>query len=179
MTDATTLPIPTPGRVVLYTLSEDDAARINKRRDDAIARAHEHKANPEVTGFQVHVGNRVDAGQQFPAMIVRAWGTTPESAANIHVLLDGNDTFWATSVTAGDGPRRFIWPNVLPKPTAADELRAADLEKAWRKAIADQVRRNCTPDSEAYDRGGDIMIRAVADWIENPPAWSAFEAPRA
>lgn len=110
MTDAPNLPTPTPGRVVLYTLSEDDAARINKRRDDAIARAHEHKANPEVTGFQVHFGNRVREGDVFPALIVRAWGTTPESSANIQVMLDGNDTFWATSVSVGEGPRRFAWP---------------------------------------------------------------------
>lgn len=40
-----------------------------------------------------------------------------------------------------------------------------------RSEIAEQVRRHCTPSSEAYTRGGDFMIRAVADWIENPPGW--------
>ena len=50
-------------------------------------------------------------------------------------------------------------------------------EAAWRKAIADQVRRNCTPSSEAYTKGGHILIYAVADWIENPPEWSHFLPP--
>lgn len=50
-------------------------------------------------------------------------------------------------------------------------------EQDWRKAIAEQVRRNCTPSSEAYAAGGDTLIRAVADWIENPPEWSTIEAP--
>ncbi len=50
-------------------------------------------------------------------------------------------------------------------------------EIAWRKAIADQVRRNCTPSSEAYSKGGDFLVYAVADWIENPPEWSIFVAP--
>ena len=47
----------------------------------------------------------------------------------------------------------------------------------WRKAIADQVRRNCTPSSEAYSKGGDSLIYAVCDWIENPPDWSVFVPP--
>lgn len=47
-------------------------------------------------------------------------------------------------------------------------------EVEWRKAIADQVRRNCTPSSEAYTKGGDVLIYAVADWIENPPERSHF-----
>lgn len=53
----------------------------------------------------------------------------------------------------------------------------SDKQQAWRKAIADQVRRNCTPSSEAYAAGGDTLIAAVADWIENPPEWSHFEEP--
>lgn len=103
--------IPTIGRIVRYTLSEDDAKRINKRRDDAIASAHEHKMNPEATGKQVHVGNKAHEGDVYPMIIVRAWGDTPESAVNGQVLLDGSDSFWVTSVTAGEGARRFAWPS--------------------------------------------------------------------
>ena len=103
-------PIPTIGRIVHYTLSEQDAARINKRRDDAISRAHENKEHPEETGWQVHYGNRVNEGEVYPLVITRTWGSTPESAVNGQVLLDGNDTLWVTSVTVGEGPRRFIWP---------------------------------------------------------------------
>lgn len=169
-------PIPTSGRIVHYTLSEDDAKRINKRRDDAVATAHANKQNPEATGKQVHIGNVAREGEVYPMMIVRVWGTTPESAVNGQVLLDGNDTLWVTSVTAGEGPRRFAWPNAAP---GQPEWQMQFREQAWRKAIADQVRRNCTPSSDAYARGGDFIVREVADWIENPPEWSAFEAPRA
>lgn len=52
-----------------------------------------------------------------------------------------------------------------------------DNERSWRKAIADQARRNCTPSSEAYAKGGDALIYAVLDWIENPPVWSEFKTP--
>ena len=102
--------IPTPGRIVLYTLAEDDAKRINKRRDDAIASAHEHKVNPEASGKQVHIGNIAREGDVYPMIIVRTWGATPTSAVNGQVLLDGNDTLWITSVTVGEGARRFAWP---------------------------------------------------------------------
>lgn len=104
--------IPTIGRVVHYTLSEDDAKRINKRREDAIASAHEHKMNPEATGKQVHVGNTAREGDVYPMIIVRVWGTQPGSAVNGQVLLDGNDTFWVTSVAVGEGARRFAWPTL-------------------------------------------------------------------
>ncbi|WP_374978112.1 hypothetical protein ACEYYH_10550 [Microbacterium trichothecenolyticum] len=105
-----TAPVPTLGRIVHYTLSEDDAARINKRRDDAVETAHRNKLNPEATGKQVHIGNRVNAGEVYPMVIVRVWGTTPTSSVNGQVLLDGNDTLWVTSVSVGDGERRFQWP---------------------------------------------------------------------
>lgn len=46
---------PTIGRIVYYSLSEQDAEQVNRRRDDF------HKApKKEVgTGEQYHVGNRV------------------------------------------------------------------------------------------------------------------------
>ena len=102
--------IPTIGRIVHYTLSEVDAQRINKRRDDAVATAHEHKQHPEETGKQVHIGNVAREGDAYPLIITRVWGTTPDCAVNGQVMLDGNDSLWVTSVTAGDGPRRFAWP---------------------------------------------------------------------
>ncbi len=111
MSDA---PIPTIGRIVHYALSESDAAAINRRRDDAIAARHnpatvDTKLKP--TGEQVHTGNRASEGDVYPMVIVRCWGTTPVSAVNGQVLLDGNDTLWVTSVTVGEGPRRFVWPS--------------------------------------------------------------------
>lgn len=105
--------IPTIGRIVHYTLSEDDAAYINRRRDDATAYAHNlpDGVARKPTGDQRHIGNKAIEGQVYPMIIVRVWGTTPESAVNGQVLLDGNDSLWVTSVTAGEGARRFVWPS--------------------------------------------------------------------
>lgn len=41
-------------------------------------------------------------------------------------------------------------------------------------SVADAVRRSCTPSQEAYTAGGDRLVYAVADWIENPPEWVTF-----
>jgi len=39
------------------------------------------------------------------------------------------------------------------------------------KSIVASIRANCTPPVSAYSAGGDTLIGAVADWIENPPEW--------
>lgn len=65
----------------------------------------------------------------------------------------------------------------ISRPVVPEQVELPSEEAAWRKAIADQVRRNCTPPNEAYEKGGDVMIYAVADWIENPPEWSKFTPP--
>ena len=78
------------GRIVHYTLTEQDAQAINQRRAD----------------FADHRGNTAREGDAYPAVIVRTW----ESSQNLKVLLDGTDDFWATSRTQGDGPGRWIWP---------------------------------------------------------------------
>lgn len=92
---------PSIGRIVHYKLSEQDAAEINRRR---------LVPYPNGKGSQVHVGNPAAMGQVYPALIVRTWGDTPESAVQLQVFLDGNDTLWATSVQCGDGPRTYAWP---------------------------------------------------------------------
>lgn len=96
---------PTIGRFVHYTLSEQDAEQINRRRRDFAARP----AGPGNEGFQAHVGNRAEAGQTFPALVVRNWGG---SAVSLQVFLDGTDTYWATSRTEGEPGEhgRWIWP---------------------------------------------------------------------
>jgi hypothetical protein len=105
-------PVPTIGRIVHYKLSEADAEQVNRRREDA----HRHYRGPvgsatiEFTGDQRHIGNRVQEGDVYPMLIVRTWGSTPESAVNGQVFLDGNDVLWVTSVGEGEGSRRFVWP---------------------------------------------------------------------
>lgn len=104
--------IPSIGRIVHYTLSEQDAQSINRRRDDFEAFRRSVVGQPEqgmpgATGHQAHVGNRAVAGQVFPAVIVRTFGGT---AVNLQVFLDGNDTFWGTSRQEGEGEFRWCWP---------------------------------------------------------------------
>lgn len=53
------------------------------------------------------------------------------------------------------------------------QMNPEGIERMWHDAIAEQVRRHCTPSPEAYAAGGDTLIAAVADWIENPPEWIA------
>lgn len=90
---------PTIGRIVHYTLSEGDVANILARRGDA------------------HLGDRVEAGQVYPAMIVRIWGDAPTSVVNLQVFLDGRDTEWVTSRAVGMGPGTFAWPGVVSPPS--------------------------------------------------------------
>ena len=84
---------PSIGRIVHYSLSQHDADEINRRRTDS----------PQT-------GNHAMEGDVYPAMIVRLFGETPESAVNLQVFLDGNDSFWATSRTLGEGPFHWAWP---------------------------------------------------------------------
>jgi transcriptional regulator len=100
---------PTIGRIVHYTLSEHDAAAINKRRKDAknLNAAGVTLASQQL-GAQIHVGNEVRAGEQYPAIIVRVFEAA--KAANLRVWLDGNDDYWACSVGEGEGGRHWNWP---------------------------------------------------------------------
>ncbi|MGH7687818.1 MAG: hypothetical protein ACREN2_13525 [Candidatus Dormibacteria bacterium] len=108
MTKLSEIPRPTIGRIVLYMLAGQDAEEINRRRGHATANLSAHRERSD--GSQIHAGNSVAAGDVYPLVITRVWGLDVTSAVNGQVLLDGNDTFWATSVTAGDGPRHFTWP---------------------------------------------------------------------
>lgn len=45
--------------------------------------------------------------EAVPAVIVRVWSDT---CVNLHVLTDGPNTLWKTSVSLGDGPSQWSWP---------------------------------------------------------------------
>lgn len=94
---------PTIGRIVHYKLSSYDAEAINRRRADFTA-AQSAAAG---TGFVGHVGNVAQAGDVCAAVVVQTFGGP---AANLQVLLDGNDTYWATSRIEGDGDCQWSWP---------------------------------------------------------------------
>lgn len=83
--------VPTIGRIVEYTLSDYDAREILKQR-----------------GRDTR-SNDVEEGQVYPAMIVRVWGDTPSAAVNLKVMLDGEDTYWATSRCVGEGHGNYQW----------------------------------------------------------------------
>jgi hypothetical protein len=87
--------IPTIGRIVLYTLTADDAEQIRRWR---------------TTGVLIHIGGGVAENMEFPMMIVWVYGADPTSAVNGQVFLDGNDVFWTQSVCIGEGPGSWRWP---------------------------------------------------------------------
>jgi hypothetical protein len=92
-------PLVTVGRTVLYTLSEQDAEEINRRRWPAWA--------------QAHIGNPAAAGDEVPLVVVRVW--PHEFGENVpgvngQAFLDGNDTLWVTSAKEGTEPGTWAWP---------------------------------------------------------------------
>ena len=113
--------LPSIGRIVHYRLSAQDVEQINRRRTTGKAIAERMKLgivpapNADTiygwpAGAQAHIGNSVTAGEVFPMLIVRVWGSTVDSAVNGQVFLDGNDVLWVTSTKVGDGPGTFSWP---------------------------------------------------------------------
>ena len=84
------------GTIVLYRLSQADADAINRRREDAAA--NRDNMRKDKTGYQAHIGNRVETNEIFPMMIIRAWSFT---CVNGKVMLDGTDDLWVESVDKG------------------------------------------------------------------------------
>ena len=80
----------TVGRIVLYTLTDQDATEINQRR---------------TTG--AIIAERVFLGDVYPMIVTRIWSA---SCVNGQVFLDGNDCLWATSATEGTGGHQWHWP---------------------------------------------------------------------
>lgn len=103
--------IPSIGGIVHYCLTADDAVWINRLRMPGLALKKWIAGRGEwPKDAPAHVGNTVTEGDIFPAMIVKAWGSDETSAVQLQVFLDGNDTFWATSIVLGEGPRKYRWP---------------------------------------------------------------------
>ncbi|MFS4105136.1 hypothetical protein [Streptomyces sp. PD-S100-1] len=100
--DAAPAAAPAPGDVVLYRLTVADANDINRRRKDFQGSG----SAEEGTGFVGHVGNDVQEGDVFPAVVVRVW-SEHSSTCNLQVLLDGSDAYWATS--RGEGTAAGQW----------------------------------------------------------------------
>jgi hypothetical protein len=103
----------TGGRIVLYTLTAQDAEQINRRRTTGKAIAERIAKNtPDSSswpiGAQAHIGNRVAAGYSYPMIITG--GATGANRANGQVFLDGNDVLWVIGALEGEGPGTWAWP---------------------------------------------------------------------
>ncbi|MFG2277508.1 hypothetical protein ACGFNQ_02320 [Streptomyces asoensis] len=94
--------VPGLGDIVLYRLTEGDVAHINPWRRDF----HDNGSADSHTGFVGHVGNWVQAGDVFAAVVSRVHAESTVTC-NLRVLLDGSDTYWATSRAEGDEPGRW------------------------------------------------------------------------
>lgn len=106
---------PTTGRIVLYTLTEDDATKINRRRTNGASVAEQMKAVPAhwPAGAQAHIGNAASAGEVVPMVVVRVWPNEFGDGipgVNGQALLDGNDALWITSAREGTEPGTWAWP---------------------------------------------------------------------
>ena len=106
---------PAVGRIVHYTLTQAEADAINKLRADYHAfkkgiTAPPTPGLPGADGHVVHIGNWCEAGQTYPAVVVRNFPGETAGLANLQVLLDGTDTHWVTSRAEGEGPGTWSWP---------------------------------------------------------------------
>ena len=91
---------PTIGRIVHYVLGAQDIEAINGRRFGG-----------SVEAPPVHHGNRHNAGDVVPAMIVYVNQGDPPSI-NGQAFLDGNDSLWITSrpESTEPEPHKWHWP---------------------------------------------------------------------
>jgi hypothetical protein len=108
----------TIGRIVHYTLTDQDAVEINRRRTTGMKIAERIKLNTETSsawplGAQAHIGNEAKAGAVVPMIVVAVWSPT---TINGQAFLDGNDTLWVTSATYGEMQHQWKWPAIAPMP---------------------------------------------------------------
>lgn len=102
------------GQIVLFTITENYAKAINDQRSKA--------------GYATKTGNQARAGDVYPLIVTRLWPGYDH--VNGQLLLDGNDTYWLTSVKPSTGlvlgeysngqenhtTERLADPGVLPEP---------------------------------------------------------------
>jgi len=108
---------PTVGRIVLYVLTAQDAKEINRRRGDAADFARDISSAPFTPAPVVGFGNEASEGDECAATVVRVFDPRVPTV-NLQVHLDGNDTYWATSRTEGDGPGMWHFPVIAREPGA-------------------------------------------------------------
>ena len=100
---------------MLYTLSQQDADAVNRRRTNGSSIATRMKASPAEwpAGAQAHIGNTAAAGDVVPLVVVRVWPNEFGEGipgVNGQAFLDGNDALWVTSAREGTEPGTWAWP---------------------------------------------------------------------
>lgn len=110
-------PVISIGRTVLYVITEQDAECINRRRTFPSSISDRVKDGTWPLGAQAHIGNPVRAKDIYPAIAVRVFAQnvceiTQNTPVNLKVLLDGSDSYWATSrhEDPGGTPGTWHWP---------------------------------------------------------------------
>ena len=94
-----------PGRIVYFMFGAQSATAVNERRRDVESSTGVlfRKAK---SGVVMHTGSMVFAGDILPAMVTRV---RSNGVVNLKVMLDGNDTYWATEVPYDVGKHLDTW----------------------------------------------------------------------
>ena len=97
-----------PGRIVYFVFSEQHAAEVMRRRTNSASIADRLKDGVWPAGAQAHIGNEVNAGEIYPAMVLRVW-SDESGCSNLKVMLDGSDEYWATSISYDASKKPGTW----------------------------------------------------------------------
>lgn len=92
------------GMLVFYCLTAEDVRAINERRKE-YAEVYRSDEGHHLKGAQVHYGNDVHLSELVPAVVVAKFPFPHgHTSVNLQCILDGVDTYWATSREAGNEP---------------------------------------------------------------------------
>lgn len=97
--------VPTEGRMVILHLTEEQRKKLGGNHD---------------TGEHSHT--------VAPAVIVKAWGNTETSVANLKVLGDSENNIWVTSAQQGTGPNQWEDP-IAYSVRMEEERKASEIKK--------------------------------------------------
>lgn len=95
---------PTPGRVVLYTISPSDLEHAATALPGAKLFTDEN-GKPDRVEW---AGNPLRAGQVYGADVLSVWSP---ACVNLSVKLDGPSLLWLTSRNEGDAEGHWHWPS--------------------------------------------------------------------
>ena len=130
---------PVTGRIVRYTLTDEDARAIAARREWIPPGGRTDEPARYASG-----GNGVGAGQEFPAMVVGVSG----GEVDLQVFLDGNDVLWAADAPEGDGPGCWAQreppdlPGLSPDPLNLSPEQIREVARQVQASLPEQAKRS-------------------------------------